>query len=331
MDSDHNVTLDQDEYIATMRPIMHAELTGASADDKATKAVADQFVSLRGALAYTTLTQAWIQVYIVSLQRVQEPTNLEVRRLNAVTRKLQKEHPKLVFPYMKCLGNADLHSDSGYRRLDNVEDIKGYGMRGLCLLRVGEGRKKEKIIHLLDSIVKSHRLTVRSSYGAELLAASHGFEDAYPTLVTIHELRHGVMTPRQLKLLREEGGLKLTVYLTIDAESVYKSVTSRDLRNPAEKTLLGHILWLRELLQLRLIESIQWCDTRDMTADGHTKGTIDRALLLDLMRGKQTYLHEVKRHTPYREQKKPTALEDSRADLGNMTARQPGTRKVRFT
>ena len=149
------------------------------------------------------------------------------------------------------------------------------------------------------------------------------------------------MTPRQLKLLREEGGLKLTVYLTIDAESVYKSVTSRDLRNPAEKTLLGHILWLRELLQLRLIESIQWCDTRDMTADGHTKGTIDRALLLDLMRGKQTYLHEVKRHIPYREQKalthreqvasKQTALEDSRADLGNMTARRPGTRKVRFT
>ncbi len=73
-----------------------------------------------------------------------------------------------------------------------------------------------------------------------------------------------------------------------------------------------------------------------MTADGRTKGTIDRALLLDLMRGKQTYRHEVKRHTPYREQKALTyreqkALKDSRADLGNMTARQPGARKVRFT
>ena len=112
--------------------------------------------------------------------------------------------------------------------------------------------------------------------------------------------KHGVTKPEQLKKFREEGGLSLTVYLTIDAESVFKSVTSRDLKTPAEKTLLGHVLWLRELLQLRLIESIQWCGTRDMTADGHTKGCIDRALLLDLMRGKQVYRHEVKRHTPHR-------------------------------
>ena len=88
--------------------------------------------------------------------------------------------------------------------------------------------------------------------------------------------------------------------LTIDAESVYKSLTSRDLKAPAEKTLLGHVCWIRELLQLGLLESIQWCDTRDMTADGHTKGSIDRQLLLEVMRGHQAYKHEVKRHTPHR-------------------------------
>ena len=97
-------------------------------------------------------------------------------------------------------------------------------------------------------------------------------------------------------------------------------MTSRDLKTPAEKTLLGHILWLRELLQLRLIESIQWCDTRDMTADGHTKGCVDRALLLDLMRGKQVYRHEVKRHTPHRERK---ALTVPRVDPGYATTRGP--------
>ena len=87
---EHHVELDQDAYIKTLRPIVHPEPTGASADAKCTKTVTDLFVSLRGALAYTTLTQAWIQVFIVAAQRVQEPTNLEVRRLNAVTRKLQK-------------------------------------------------------------------------------------------------------------------------------------------------------------------------------------------------------------------------------------------------
>eukprot|EP00974_Lingulodinium_polyedra_P056359 5419879-Lingulodinium_polyedra.AAC.1 len=61
--------MDQDENIASLRPIVSQELTGAPPDAKATKLVADQFVSLRGALAYTTLTQAWIQVYAVALQR----------------------------------------------------------------------------------------------------------------------------------------------------------------------------------------------------------------------------------------------------------------------
>ena len=75
-----------------------------------------------GALAYTTLTQTWIMVYIVSLQRVQSPTNLDVRRLNALTRKLQQSPQTLVFPAMKCLATVDLHSDSGYRRMTGEED-----------------------------------------------------------------------------------------------------------------------------------------------------------------------------------------------------------------
>ena len=132
-----------------------------------------------------------------------------------------------------------------------------------------------------------------------MLAASHGYDDAYPTLVTLVELKHGVLKPEELKKYREEGGLALKVVLTTDAESVYKSLTSRDLRVPAEKTLLGHVSWIRELLHMRLIESIQWCDTRDMTADGHTKGCIDRFLLLETMRGPQVYKHDVKCYTPH--------------------------------
>ena len=39
----------------------------------------------------------------------------------------------------------------------------------------------------------------------------------------------------------------------------------------AEKTLLGHVTYLREKFEKGVIQKIQWCDTRDMTADGHTK------------------------------------------------------------
>ena len=58
---DGSVSTDQDAYIKQLRPIVHAELTGAPAEKESTKNVSDQFVSLRGALVYTTLAQSWIQ------------------------------------------------------------------------------------------------------------------------------------------------------------------------------------------------------------------------------------------------------------------------------
>ena len=132
-------------------------------------------------------------------------------------------------------------------------------------------------------------------------------------MITLHELKHGVIIPSELKAIREEGGLGLVVTLTTDAESVYKSLTSRDLKVPTEKTLLGHVSWLREMLALGILESVQWCDTRDMTSDGHTKGSIDRHLLLEVMSGRQSFKHEVKIHQPYRADRKEQHNEEAQA------------------
>eukprot|EP00959_Pyramimonas_sp_CCMP1952_P368992 7728771-Pyramimonas_sp.AAC.1 len=90
--------------------------------------LADMFVSLRGALAYALITQVWLMVYVVSPQRVQEPTKFQVRRLNAITRKLQACPKKIVYQAMNPAGEVDLRSDSGYRRLsgDADDDVKGY-------------------------------------------------------------------------------------------------------------------------------------------------------------------------------------------------------------
>eukprot|EP00959_Pyramimonas_sp_CCMP1952_P004464 93529-Pyramimonas_sp.AAC.1 len=68
-DEDGAVFSDQGEYIKQLRPIQYPELTGAGADAEATKMVADLFVSLRGALAHALITQVWLMVYVVSLQR----------------------------------------------------------------------------------------------------------------------------------------------------------------------------------------------------------------------------------------------------------------------
>eukprot|EP00959_Pyramimonas_sp_CCMP1952_P443465 9284141-Pyramimonas_sp.AAC.1 len=58
--------------------------------------VADMFVGLRGALAHALFTQVWLMVHVVSLQRVQEPTGIQLRRLSAITRKLQACPKKIV-------------------------------------------------------------------------------------------------------------------------------------------------------------------------------------------------------------------------------------------
>eukprot|EP00959_Pyramimonas_sp_CCMP1952_P126560 2646956-Pyramimonas_sp.AAC.1 len=48
------------------------------------------------------------------------------------------------------------------------------------------------------------------------------------------------------------------------------------------------------------VHSIQWCDARDMIADGSTKGSIDSDMLLHVMGGVQTFEHDLKIRTPYR-------------------------------
>ena len=73
-----------------------------------------------------------------------------------------------------------------------------------------------------------------------------------------------------------------------------------DLKTPTEKTLLGHVSWIREMMQNGIVDEIQWCDTRDMTADGHTKGSIDRKQLLEVMQGYQAFQHPVKKYKPHR-------------------------------
>ena len=82
-----NITLYQGEWIKHARPIAHPELFGATAESGAAKLISDMFISLRGAVAFAGLTQARQLVYIVGLQRIQQPKNILVRRLSAIARR----------------------------------------------------------------------------------------------------------------------------------------------------------------------------------------------------------------------------------------------------
>ena len=72
----------------------------------------------------------------------------------------------------------------------------------------------------------------------------------------------------------------------IDAKSVYESLRATIFKPPVEHSLSGHVLWLREMHDKGLITDDVWTDTRDMYADGLTKGVIKRDALHEVMKGK---------------------------------------------
>ena len=101
-------------------------------------------------------------------------------------------------------GTVDLHIGSGNRKLTGEEDdeTKGYGLRGCNLLCRGHTTSKKAVVHCIDSLCKSHRLQVRSSYAAEALAAAHSLDECYPPLITLHELKYGKLYLGDLKSVR---------------------------------------------------------------------------------------------------------------------------------
>ena len=83
------------------------------------------------------------------------------------------------------------------------------------------------------------------------------------------------------------------------------------IRAPADKSLLCHVQYLRELLNNRVLSSLVWMDTRDMTADGLTKGAVDRGLLHKLMDGTMEIVHPAEEWHPRRYQEQTHATEQS--------------------
>jgi len=110
----------------------------------------------------------------------------------------------------------------------------------------------------------------------------------------LHELNCGIRSIAECRTLRETGGWSVKICLYVDALSVFAAVTATFLKIPAEKSLLSHVQYLRELLDTKVIEAILWIDTRDMIADGLTKGAVDRAALHETMAGTWTIQHAVK-------------------------------------
>ena len=87
------------------------------------------------------------------------------------------------------------------------------------------------------------------------------------------------------------GSVPLSIEAITDSYSIFSYLAAAHLKLPAEKGTYYHLAFLRERLVSHLIRSYTWVDTRDMPADGLTKGKSDRSALIQIMQGNYGLAH----------------------------------------
>lgn len=185
------------------------------------------------------------------------------------------------------------YTDSGFKAKTDT----GLSVRGLVSLRVDAGLLKSPSkgpCHVLEFVSKSQRHVTRSTFSSELFAGTDAVDAGLLTRLALHELQHGQLDYEKAKKILE-GQLESNIQLhaVLDAKSVTSAVTAPYLKVPAEPSLLVHLHWLRQLLQKGVMQGLWWTDTRDMLADGLTKGSVSREALEALANGWFEVRHEL--------------------------------------
>ena len=267
------------------------------------------FVSLVGAVAYALLTRLDIAVFVSCLQRMSHKCRIiHIKRLNAVVRYIQRKHVKLVYrnlpkgvKHLRCVGDAAFKKETD----------TGHALRGAVFLLCSvagdhsvDGNdphtyiNKSCVHHVLEYVCKSEKHVTRSTFSAELFSACDTADQAIILAIELNEVFCGVTDKATNRQLREQGGWKIPVCIVVDAMNVFSAVTATYIKPPAEKSMLTHVQYLRELLDNGVLSAFAWCDTRDMIADGLTKGKVDRGALLAIMDGAWNLVHDMKIWTP---------------------------------
>ena len=83
----------------------------------------------------------------------------------------------------------------------------------------------------------------------------------------------------------------------VDARAVFDALAASYVCDPQGSSLKLHLISVRDRLAQAIIRFLYWVDTRDMLADGLTKGGIDRTLLHNISQlCKYECKHEALRH-----------------------------------
>ena len=318
-------TLDQDEYAAALKPLSTAHTSKHNDTDKLDETLYACFLTLLGAAAWLLQTRMDIAVYVSALQRVSHKAEiLHLKRLNRLIRYVQKNPQSLRYRPLKLPVCLVAVGDSAYQApASGSEAVDPLVMRGFVLAlahlrdpayrRTQESTAKSPAssgpgseakspacftydLQVLEYACGKQNHVCRGVWSAELHNQCDMADMAVILLGFLEEVRHGPRTAESLRSLKDDGGYSTPLDMFTDSYSIFSYLRTQHLKFPAEKGTFFHLAYLRELLEKKVIRSLTWVDTRDMFADGMTKGALDRAALVEVMLGTWTLRHKAETH-----------------------------------
>ena len=102
-------------------------------------------------------------------------------------------------------------------------------------------------MHVIAWACRTQQRAARSTFAAELLSAGESVDQGVLVPHMVQELEHGPMAASTAMQKCTFGGFT-PMALYVDAKSVYAATTAVCVRTPSDKSLLAHVLHLRELL-----------------------------------------------------------------------------------
>ena len=165
------------------------------------------------------------------------------------------------------LKDVVVYTDASY----NNQDEKTRSAEGRVVLLENPSNG---LANIVSWKVKKISRVCRSVKSAETRALEDGLDDAVHTARLIHETYKGMID------LRKPG--QLSVIPKTDSKSLWESL--HNSRQCEEKMLRNTIAGIKELLDLKMVDSVDWVPTEDQLADCLTKkGTpIKSEWLLDV-------------------------------------------------
>jgi len=280
---DGSVLVDQLHYVSRLHAAEVAGVDQLCLERPLSEKQHADFLSLLGGVAWVTQSRMDVCIYTVALQRKAKSPKVEhLLRLNRLVKWLRRKPVRML--YAKLQQNSEeqrnirtsVITDSAFRK----ETTTGLCMRGFIIgLTPLDPNTPGGPIHFIDWGAKKQKKITRSTYAAELHSLVDGYELGKIVTSAYTELCVPRIRASKLVSLEEQGLLSIAIECSIDAKSVFDSLSNAEVAQPSESNLLFVLLAIKEGMQSFSLRTLWWTDTRDMLADGLNKGVVSRAAL----------------------------------------------------